>query len=400
MFNRVEAKTVFRRLQGCFARTTAASPRDRSGALRTAFGGTVAAACAPQSAAFKAHAMDYRQDSPQLLLDFLSYHETIKAHSQRTVDEYYLDLRNFFRYLKQQRDPALSQKRLDEIDIRDVDLTFISRITLTDIYSYLTYLSRDRVQHQNSENSNKGLNAASRARKLATIRSFFNYICNKRHLLEENPCKDVDTPKQMKSLPRYLTLNESLSLLDAVDGANRERDYCILTLFLNCGLRISELIGLNISDIHDDALRILGKGSKVRVVYLNQACKDALTRYLAVRRPITGRDRDALFLSGQNKRISRSMVHTLVKKNLSAAGLDSEKYSSHKLRHTAATLMLQNGVDVKAVQEVLGHEHLNTTEIYTHIDNEALRVAAKANPLSHVKMKGKIEDTDTTQAED
>ena len=344
--------------------------------------------------------MDYRQDSPQLLLDFLSYHETIKAHSQRTVDEYYLDLRNFFRYLKQQRDPALSQKRLDEIDIRDVDLTFISRITLTDIYSYLTYLSRDRVQHQNSENSNKGLNAASRARKLATIRSFFNYICNKRHLLEENPCKDVDTPKQMKSLPRYLTLNESLSLLDAVDGANRERDYCILTLFLNCGLRISELIGLNISDIHDDALRILGKGSKVRVVYLNQACKDALTRYLAVRRPITGRDRDALFLSSQNKRISRSMVHTLVKKHLSAAGLDSEKYSSHKLRHTAATLMLQNGVDVKAVQEVLGHEHLNTTEIYTHIDNEALRVAARANPLSHVKMKGKIEDTDTTQAED
>ena len=400
MFNRVEAKTVFRRLQGCFARTTSASTRDRSGALRAAFGDTVAAACAPQSAAFKAHAMDYRQDSPQLLLDFLSYHETIKAHSQRTVDEYYLDLRNFFRYLKQQRDPALSQKRLDEIDIRDVDLTFISRITLTDIYSYLTYLSRDRVQHQNSENSNKGLNAASRARKLATIRSFFNYICNKRHLLEENPCKDVDTPKQMKSLPRYLTLNESLSLLDAVDGANRERDYCILTLFLNCGLRISELIGLNISDIHDDALRILGKGSKVRVVYLNQACKDALTRYLAVRRPITGRDRDALFLSGQNKRISRSMVHTLVKKHLSAAGLDSEKYSSHKLRHTAATLMLQNGVDVKAVQEVLGHEHLNTTEIYTHIDNEALRVAAKANPLSHVKMKGKIEDTDTTQAED
>ena len=336
--------------------------------------------------------MDYRADSPQLLLDFLSYHETIKAHSQRTVDEYYLDMRNFFRYLKQLRDPALSGKRLDEIDIRDVDLAFISRITLTDIYGYLTYLSRERVQHQHSEISNKGLNAASRARKLATIRSFFNYICNKRHLLEDNPCKDVDTPKQMKSLPRYLTLDESLSLLDSVDGANRERDYCILTLFLNCGLRISELIGLDVTDIRDDALRVLGKGNKVRVVYLNQACKDALARYLAVRRPISGKDKNALFLSSQNKRISRSMVHALVKKHLSAAGLDSDKYSSHKLRHTAATLMLQNGVDVKAVQEVLGHEHLNTTEIYTHIDNEALRVAAKANPLSHVKMKGKIED--------
>lgn len=338
--------------------------------------------------------MDYRLDSPQLLLDFLSYHETIKAHSQRTVDEYYLDMRNFFRYLKQQRDPALADQPLDAIDIRGIDIDFISRITLTDIYSYLTYLSRDRVLHQNSENSNKGLNAASRARKLATIRSFFNYICNKRHLLEDNPCKDVDTPKQIKSLPRYLTLNESLSLLDAVNGPHRERDYCILTLFLNCGLRISELIGLDVTDIHDDALRILGKGNKVRVVYLNQACKDALARYMAVRRPITGRDKNALFLSAQNQRISRSTVHALVKKHLSAAGLDSEKYSSHKLRHTAATLMLQNGVDVKAVQEVLGHEHLNTTEIYTHIDNEALRVAAKANPLSHVKMKGKIEDTD------
>lgn len=334
----------------------------------------------------------YRSQSPQILADFLSYHETIKAHSQRTVDEYYLDLRNFFRYIKQLRDPSLQGLPFDQIDIMDVDLALIKTITLSDIYGYMTYLSRDRVQHQNCEKSNVGLNAASRARKLATIRSFFNYLCNKVHLLEENPCKDIDSPKQMKSLPRYLTLDDSLSLLNAVDGKHKERDFCIITLFLNCGLRISELIGLDVTDIHDDALRVLGKGNKVRVVYLNQACKDALARYLAVRRPISGKDKNALFLSGQNKRISRSMVHALVKKHLSAAGLDSDKYSSHKLRHTAATLMLQNGVDVKAVQEVLGHEHLNTTEIYTHIDNEALRVAAKANPLSHVKMKGKIED--------
>ena len=178
-----------------------------------------------------------------------------------------------------------------------------------------------------------------------------------------------------------------MQLLQSVDGQNRERDYCILTIFLNCGLRISELCGLDLQDIQDDALRVLGKGNKVRIVYLNDACKDALNGYLAVRRPITGRDRNALFLSARNERISRSSVHALVKKHLSAAGLDASEYSSHKLRHTAATLMLQNGVDVKAVQEVLGHEHLNTTEIYTHIDNDALRVAAKANPLSHVKMK-------------
>ena len=338
-------------------------------------------------------AIDYRSQSPQILADFLSYHETIKAHSQRTVDEYFLDLRNFFRYVKQLRDPALRDTPFDQIGIMDVDLSLIKTITLSDIYGYMTYLSRDRVQHQNCENSDKGLNAASRARKLATIRSFFNYLCNKVHLLEENPCKDIDSPKQMKSLPRYLTLEDSLSLLDAVDGKHKERDFCIITLFLNCGLRISELIGLNLSDIQDDAMRVLGKGNKVRVVYLNDACKDALNRYMEVRRPISGKDRNALFLSGQNKRISRSTVHALVKKHLSVAGLDSERYSSHKLRHTAATLMLQNGVDVKAVQEVLGHEHLNTTEIYTHIDNEALRVAAKANPLSGVKIKGRIEDS-------
>ena len=335
---------------------------------------------------------DYRTEAPQILRDFLSYHETIKAHSKRTVDEYFLDLRNFFRYMKQIRDPALSGKSLDEIDIMDVDLDFVASVTLTDIYGYMTYLSRDRVQHHNSPNSDYGLNAASRARKIATIRSFYNYLTNKTHQLRENPVKDIDSPKLQKTLPKYLTLDESIQLLDSVDGKNQERDYCILTLFLNCGLRISELVGLNLNDIQDDALRVLGKGNKVRIIYLNDACQDALKRWLAVRRPIQGRDQNALFLSSRDERISRSMVHAMVKKRLGAAGIDSTQYSSHKLRHTAATLMLQNGVDVRAVQEVLGHDHLNTTEIYTHIDNESLRVAAKANPLSHVKKSKKNSD--------
>ena len=335
---------------------------------------------------------EYRTEAPQVLRDFLSYHETIKAHSKRTVDEYFLDLRNFFRYMKQIRDPALSGKALDEIDIMDVDLDFVASVTLTDIYGYMTYLSRDRIQHQNSRNSDYGLNAASRARKIATIRSFYNYLTNKTHQLRENPVKDIDSPKLKKTLPKYLTLDESLQLLESVDGKNQERDYCILTLFLNCGLRISELVGLNLNDIQDDALRVLGKGNKVRIIYLNDACQDALKRWLAVRRPITGRDANALFLSSQNERISRSTVHAMVKKRLGEAGIDSTQYSSHKLRHTAATLMLQNGVDVRAVQEVLGHDHLNTTEIYTHIDNESLRVAAKANPLSKVKKAKKISE--------
>ena len=204
---------------------------------------------------------DYRLESPPILRDFLSYHETIKAHSQKTVDEYFLDLRNFFRYLKQSRDPSLRDLPLSEISIMDVDLDFVKNVTLTDIYAYMTYLSRDRVQHQNSDISDYGLNAASRARKIATIRSFYNYLVNKAHLLDTNPCKDLDSPKIPKTLPHYLTLDESKRLLSVVDGKNKERDYCILCIFLNCGLRISELVGLNLQDDHGDSLRILGKGS-------------------------------------------------------------------------------------------------------------------------------------------
>jgi len=214
--------------------------------------------------------INYNDQSPQILRDFLSYHETIKAHSPKTVDEYFLDLRNFFRYMKQSRDRSLGGVPLDEISIMDVDIAFVRSITLTDIYGYLTYLSRDRAQQQNSDKTGYGLSASTRARKIATLRSFFNYLTNKVHLIENNPIKDLDSPKAMKSLPKYLTLEESLELLWSVDGAHSERDYCILTLFLNCGLRISELIGLNLTDIQGDALRVLGKGNKVRIVYLKR----------------------------------------------------------------------------------------------------------------------------------
>ena len=338
--------------------------------------------------------MDYRNEAPPVLRDFLSYHETIKGHSRATVDEYFLDLRNFFRYLKIERGLVPRSAELDEISIKDVDLDFIASVTLNDVYDYMAFLARDKVKNERSREPEYGLMASSRARKIATIRSFYNYLTNKAHLLRENPVKDIDAPKLKKELPRYLTLEQSKDLLSAVDGKNQERDYAILTLFLNCGLRISELVGLNLQDIQDETMRILGKGNKVRILYLNDACQAALNRYLAVRRPITRRDANALFLSSQNERISRSMVHSMVKKQLEAAGLDSSQYSSHKLRHTAATLMLQNGVDVRAVQEVLGHDHLNTTEIYTHIDNESLRIAAKANPLSNVKLQKKPQENE------
>ena len=325
--------------------------------------------------------MDYRSDAPDILKNFLIYHETIKGHSKRTVDEYFLDLRTFFRYLKLSRGLVPRDTDIEEIDIGDVDLDFVRKVTLSEVYEYLSFLSRDRVKNQRAREAEYGVGAASRARKIASIKSFYKYLTVKAKLLTENPVQDLDSPKIPKSLPRYLTLAESEQLLSSIGGPNRERDYCIICIFLNCGLRISEIVGLNLSDIRADNLRVVGKGNKERVVYLNDATAAAINDYLLVRKSINAIDRNALFLSNRRTRISREMVHALVKKSLLRAGLDADKYSAHKLRHTAATLMLQNGVDVRTLQELLGHEHLNTTQIYTHVDNAELRGAAGANPL-------------------
>ncbi|MBR1497713.1 MAG: tyrosine recombinase XerC [Oscillospiraceae bacterium] len=328
--------------------------------------------------------MDYRSDAPKILRDFLAYHETIKGHSSRTVDEYFLDMRTFFRFLKLHRGLVPRASELDGIDISDVDLDFAAKVTLSEVYEYLSFLSRDRVRNQRSRDAEYGLGAPARARKIASIKSFYKYLTVKAKLLEENPVQDLDSPKLPQRLPRYLSLEESQQLLSAVGGANRARDYCILCIFLNCGLRISEIVGLNLSDLRGDNIRVVGKGNKERVVYLNDATAAAINDYLLVRKGILA-DTRALFLSNRKTRISREMVHALVKKHLSAAGLDASKYSAHKLRHTAATLMLQNGVDVRTLQELLGHEHLNTTQIYTHVDNSELRGAASANPLGKFK---------------
>ena len=324
-----------------------------------------------------------RSDAPQVLRDFLVYHETIRGHSKNTVDEYYLDLRTFFRYLKLSRGLVPRSTELEEISISDIDVPFISKVTLAEIYDFLAFLSRDRIKQPNSAEPEFGLTASSRARKIAAIRSFFKYMTVKAKLLEENPVQDLDSPKLPKTLPRYLTLEESQRLLSAVDGSNKERDYCILCIFLNCGLRISELVGMNVNDYRGDSLRVIGKGNKERTVYLNDACRTALDAWLEVRRNLVPARVSAMFLSNRRTRISVDSVQVMVKKYLKRAGLDASLYSTHKLRHTAATLMLQNGVDVRTLQEVLGHENLNTTQIYTHIDNAELRTAAAANPLSH-----------------
>lgn len=336
--------------------------------------------------------MDYRSEAPKVLRDFLTYHETIKGHSHATVDEYYLDLRNFFRYIKIERGLVPRGTKLDDISISDVNLDFVGSVTLSEVYDYLAFLARDKVRNEQSRSPEYGLNAASRARKISTLKSFYKYLTVKTKQLDHDPVADLDTPKIAKTLPRYLTLSESERLLNAIDGINKERDYCIICLFLNCGLRISELIGLNDSDVRDDNLRVFGKGGKERIVYLNDACKSAINAYRPVRKLMAGTDCRAFFVSTRRERMSRASVHAMVKKTLLKAGLDASQYSSHKLRHTAATLMLQNGVDVRTVQEVLGHEHLNTTQIYTHVDNTELHVAADANPLSRFVPSGNADD--------
>ena len=272
--------------------------------------------------------------------------------------------------------------RLDEISIRDIDLDFIRTISTSDIFEFLSYLANDRTADPDTTVPTYGISPAARARKLSAIKSFYKYLTVRTKQLTVNPVADIEYPKLRKSLPKYLTFEQSTALLNAVSGPNEKRDYAILLLFLNCGIRRSELVGLNRSDVYEDRIRVVGKGNKERIVYFGTSCRQAIDAYLVERNKKILSDNRALFGSRDNHRISASAVHRLVKKHMLTAGLDASQFSAHKLRHTAATLMLSSGVDVKTVQEVLGHENLNTTQIYTHIESTELKIAAEANPIS------------------
>lgn len=326
--------------------------------------------------------MQRYSDCPQVLRDFLTYHETIKGQSQLTISEYYLDLRMFLRFIKLMRNDMPIYAPLEDIPIKDITITFLQSITTSDVFDFLSYLASDRPLDPNSPSSERGISASSRARKLSAIKSFFKYLTVRTKQLAENPVADLEYPKLRKSLPKYLTMEQCTALLQAVSGPNQKRDYAILMLFLNCGIRRSELVGLNISDVYEDRIRVVGKGNKERFVYFGTPCRKAIDAYLPERNKKVLTDNRALFGSRNGNRISVEAVHRLIKKYLLAAGLDVTQFSAHKLRHTAATMMLSGGVDVKTVQEVLGHENLNTTQIYTHIENTELKIAAEANPLS------------------
>lgn len=328
--------------------------------------------------------MIHIDDNPDYLNSFLEYSLTYKKKSPNSVDQYNSDLIMFLRYMKYHF-KMTDEAEFSNIDIKDFTIQDLAKVKENDIHNFITYLS-----------INRKCGPATCARKISTIRIFFKYLTITNPLLSENPAQNLETPKLNKRLPRYLTLEDSQKLLNASfnneNDKNKERDFAIITLFLNCGMRLSELVGINISDIKFDDMKltVIGKGNKERTIYLNKACVDAINAYLKVRPTNPKKDSKnsdkALFLSSYRQRISKRTVENVVDRELLNAGLDTTKYSTHKLRHTAATLMYKYGqVDIRALQELLGHESISTTEIYTHVDNDQVRSAVESNPLSRFK---------------
>lgn len=313
--------------------------------------------------------------------EFASYKLGIQGCSAKTVDEYLLDLRTFFRYLlAKERGIDPQSDEFTEIDVRVMDLARISKITTAQIYDFLMYTGNTRLNQ-----------SAAKARKLSSIKGLYKYLVNKRNYIDNNPVQNIESPKQKKALPKFLTLEESIALLESVrndtQSRNRVRDYAMLTLFLNCGMRVSELVGIKLSDLDPElrSMRVVGKGNKERIVYLNEACRAVLVPLIMER---TGPEyvhvkTRALFLSNRDEQISVKTVQYIVYKYLTMAGLEAKRYSVHKLRHTAATLMYQSGkVDVRVLKDILGHEQLNTTQIYTHVSDAHMQSAMEMNPLA------------------
>lgn len=323
--------------------------------------------------------------APDVVRQFLIYNEAIKNKASSSIDEYFRDLQTFFRYIKLIKGKVFDDVDFDRIEINDVDIDLIKTINVQDLYSYLVFCKDERNN-----------NSTTRARKVSSLKQFFKYLTVQTHQLEENPAELLDSPKLKKSLPKHLTLENSLKLLNSVkesEGPNAARDYCIITLFLNCGMRLSELCNLNVTDITTDgSLRILGKGNKERVIYLNNACRSSLSEYLKVRPNdgIPADHKNALFISRNRRRISNKTVQHIVYVYLEKIGLGGQGLSVHKLRHTAATLMYQHGgVDIRVLQDVLGHENLGTTQIYTHVADKQVKDAIDANPLSKINKSDK-----------
>lgn len=321
---------------------------------------------------------EYYEDCPYYLEQFLTNMRIIRNRADRTEEAYYIDLRTFLRYLKVKHRDVPAETEWSDIRIDDVPIEYIESFTLNDAHVYLRFLKDKR-----------GNETATRARKCSALKQFYIYLHQKAKLIESNPMTDLELPTVKNKLPKFLSLDDSIKLLESIDSKNKTRDYCIILLFLNCGMRLSELVGLNLEDYSkaNRTLRLFGKGSKERIIYLNDSCIEALDDYINNARPNeTARDKNAIFLSANKTRINKRRVQQIVEESLSRAGLANTGITTHKLRHTAATLMYQyGGVDTLVLKEQLGHKSVGTTEIYTHLSNENLKAAAESNPLANKK---------------
>ena len=310
--------------------------------------------------------------------NFFMYLSNVRGRSPSTVKEYKFDLSVFVRYL-------LRTKKISDDDNPDtcfekVDDDLLKSVSSIEILNYMNYLVMDR-----------SCSPSTRARKLASLRTFYKYLTVHMKLVESDPVHPIDGMKLRKRLPKFLSLEESKKFLETIKNNKQEyweRDYAISTIFLNCGLRLSELVGINLNDIGtDNSLRVIGKGDKERLIYLNKACVDAINSYLSVRSESKDKkDRNALFLSKFKKRISPKTVQYLMAKYFKLSGFGNRGLSTHKLRHTAATLMYQHGnVDIRILQEILGHENISLTKIYTHTSSSQVKNAINSNPLANIE---------------
>lgn len=312
------------------------------------------------------------EECPLIIKKFLHYIRTIEGKGSNTVETYYRTLKKFFLYILDFKG-IIHEEPITYKALSLVTEDLIKSITKDDVLNFLYQLAEG---HEKS---------TTRGKDLSALRQYFKYMQVNEKVIEINPIDTIKNPKKPKTLPKYLTLEQSVALLNAVDGKFKVRDYCILTLFLNCGLRVSELVGINYRDIRpDNTLVIRGKGNKERVIFLNTSCINAISEYKKIRPVDDLKDKDAFFISKINERIKAKSVQEMVQKNLAKIGLGGQGYSPHKLRHTAATLMYQNGVDVRSLQEVLGHSNLSTTQIYTHVASEQVKSALETNPLANI----------------
>lgn len=301
----------------------------------------------------------YKEESPPVLYEFISYLDVERGYSNMTIYNYFIELRMFFRYMKCEKE-HIPLDSWETVDITSINLPFIQACTRQDIVGFLSWVTLE-----------KGNSGSARNRKLAVLKSFYHFLMVMDYS-SDKVMMQIFSTKTPKTLPKYLEEESIEALLSAINGIFWIRDTAIILLMLSAGLRVSEVASLNLASIKADSVSVLGKGNKERQVYLSQSTQESLEEYLAVRPPL---EEPALFLSQRNRRLTVRSIQASTQKYLKKIGKDD--YSCHHLRHTAATQLMKQEVNLREIQEILGHESIQTTSIYTHVSNEDLRQVAK-----------------------